>query len=158
MLKRLAFLALACLMLISLAACGGNEEATAPAPEVDLAAVKADIVSTLGITASDMNQVIMVNMYGLPENGIAASACFTAPGEVFNEEIFMFKATDAANADIIADKLTARLDTLKKQSESYSPETAAILEKAAVLRNDLYVAFFFSSDREQMESIYNAYF
>jgi len=157
MFKRIASLFLVCLMLFSFAACGGEEEVK-PAPAVDLSAVKADIVSTLGITASDMNQVIMVNMYGLPENGIAESACFTAPGEVFNEEIFMFKATDAANADIIEQKLTARLDTLKKQSESYSPETAAILEKAAVLRNDLYVAFFFSGDREQMESIYNSHF
>ncbi len=163
--KKLLSLLLVAMMMFTCCACSNDTapaDQNAPADEapakVSLPAVKEDIVSTLGIEATDMNETIMINMYGFPADGIVEQACFTAPGEVFNEEIFMLKATDADNADAIEQNLTTRLDSLKKQSADYSPETAAILEKATVLRNDNYVAFFFSAQREEMEEIYKSYF
>lgn len=158
MMKKVMALTLACLALVCLTACGASTQIDTPAAEPVLQDIKTAIADELGVVPKDMNLTLIAAQRGFPEEGVAESACFTAPGEVFDDEIYMLKATDTANADIIAEKLQARLDELKKQTQNYSPESAAVLEGCEVLRNGNYVALFFSSGREPMEYIYNRYF
>ncbi len=150
--KRFTALLLCLLMLMTFAACGET------AKEPDLGAIKTEIVDTLGIEAKDMNTKLIAGQRGFSEEMVAESASFTTPGAVFDDEVYMFKATDADAASTIADKLNGRLNELKKQTQSYSPEDAAIVEQCSVLTNGNYVAMFFSANREQMETIYKSYF
>lgn len=151
--KQLTALLLCLLMLVSFTACG-----EAPAKEPDLQAIQTEITSTLGIEAKTMNVKLVAGQRGFSEELVAESASFTTPGAVFDDEIYLFKATDADAAATIAEKLNGRLAELKKQTQNYSPDDAAIVEQCSVLMNGSYVAMFFSANREQMETIYNSYF
>lgn len=151
--KQLTALLVCLAMLFTLAACGGE-----PAKEPDLQAIQAEITSTLGIEAKTMNVKLIAGQRGFTEDMVAESASFTTPGAVFDDEIYLFKATDADAAATIAEKLNGRLNELKKQTQNYSPSDAAIVEQCTVLTNGNYVAMFFSANREQMETIYKSYF
>ena len=151
--KQLTALLLCLTILFSFAACGGE-----PAKEPDLQTIQTEITSTLGIEAKTMNVKLIAGQRGFSEEMVAESARFTTPGAVFDDEIYMFKATDADAAATIAEKLNGRLNELKKQTQNYSPSDAAIVEQCTVLTNGNYVAMFFSANREQMETIYKSYF
>ena len=151
--KKWISLLLVCLMLMSFSACGGEA-----AKEPDLQAVQDEIASTLSITPKTMNLKLIAGQRGFDEALVEQSASFTTPGAVFDDEIYLFKAVDADAAATIASKLEARLAELKKQTQNYSPDDAAVVNACSVLQNGKYVALFFSANRETMESIYNSHF
>ena len=161
--KKLFALLLCALLLVSLSACGKPaEEATTQNEEtvkdVSVQAVQDKIKADLGIEPKAMTATALTKRYGLPEGSVAESASFYAPGEVFDEEIFLIKAADANAADQIEAKLQEHLESLRSQANDYSPETKAILDKCEVLRRGNYVAMFFSAKRADMEAIYNSFF
>lgn len=162
MMKKVLALLLCGLMLFMFAACGDKAEQTSKDEEtvkdVSVQAVQDKIKADLGIEPKAMTATALTKRYGLPEGGVAESASFYAPGEVFDEEIFLIKATDANFADQIEAKLQEHLESLRSQADNYSPETKAILDKCEVLRTGNYVAMFFSGKRAEMEKIYNSFF
>lgn len=151
MLKKVCSLALACLMLVSMTACG--------TPEVDLHAVKTDMQTQLAITnATDLPVDTLLSLYGITAESVADSASFMILSDVFPAECIMIKAMDETAAADIAAKLQTRLDSLKAQSVNYDPESYAIAQACTVKVNDVYVAMFFSEYGTQMETIYDSYF
>lgn len=162
MMKKAIALLVAALMLFALTACGDKAEETAKNEEsvknVSVQAVQDKIKADLGVELKAMTATALTKKYGLPKESIAESASFFAPGEVFDEEVFLIKATDGTAADQVEAKLQERLDSLRSQANNYSPETKAILDKCEVLRKGDYVALFFSAKRAEMEKIYNSFF
>lgn len=160
MMKKVLSLLLCGLMLFAFTACG--EEKTAKEEEtvkdVNVQDIQDKIAKDLGIEPKAMTDTALTKRYGLPEGSVAQSASFFAPGEVFDEEIFLIKATDGDAADKIEAKLQEHLESLRSQAADYSPDTKAILDKCEVIRKGDYVALFFSAKRAEMEGIFEKAF
>ncbi len=149
--KKLISLLLAMTMLFSLTACG--------APEVDLQAVKTDMLTRLSINnATDIPTDRLMNLYGIAADKVADNASFMILSDVFPAEILMIKAVDTTAAEEIAALMNTRLESLKMQSVNYDAESYEIAQACTVLVNDVYVSMFFSEYGTQMTEIYNSYF
>ncbi len=153
MMKKLLCAALALVMMLSLAACGGTTA------DVDVAAVKTEIINTVPVADSiDISTDKLMSLYGIDAASVADNASFLVMSDIFPAEIIMIKATDADAAADVAAKLQTRLDNLKVQSQSYDAESYAIAQACTVMTDGVYVAMFFSEHGAQMEEIYNSYF
>ncbi|MBR5133973.1 MAG: DUF4358 domain-containing protein [Clostridia bacterium] len=146
------------LMLFAFSACGEtetpkqNEEVV---KDVSVQAIQDKIVADLGLgSVNAMKTKALTNGLGITEESIKATASFYADGEVFDEEIYLIEATDAAAADDVEAKLNTRLESLRSQAANYSAESKAILDECDVLRKGNYVALFFSTKRAEMEKIF----
>lgn len=150
--KRVLSVLLILILALSLTACG---EDTSKA--IDIAAVKEQIITDLAIEgAMDVESSRLLNLYGIEEKDITASACFVTMDGVFPDEIIMVNATDAEAVERIEEKLNARLDEVKVQSQSYDPENYAIAQECEVITEGLTVALFLSPDHAAMEDIFNS--
>lgn len=158
---------LATLCLLSLCACSvvvdtsedenqkDSQKDKAPA-EVDLGALKAEILSDLGVTDSvDVATDMLLDLYGIDAADVADSACYMTMDGVFPDEVIMIKAKDADAAGRVAQKLNARLDAVKIQSESYDPDNYALAQKCSVQTSGVYVTLFLSPNYARMTELFN---
>lgn len=153
MMKKLCCAVLALAMMLSFAACGGTTA------DVDVAAVKADIIKTVPVTDPiDISTDKLMSLYGIAAEDVAENASFLVMSDIFPAEIIMIKAVDTDAAANVAACLQTRLGSLKVQSQSYDAESYAIAQACTVKTNDTYVAMFFSEHGAQMEEIYDSYF
>ena len=147
--KKFIALLLAILTLFALAACSGGAEAK----DIDIAAVKEKIVSDLAVDgAMDVDSSRLLDLYGIAAEDIEESACFITMDGVFPDEIIMVKASSADAAKRVAEKLNARIEEVKVQSESYDPENVA--KECKVIEQGSYVAMFLSAKHADMEKIF----
>lgn len=170
----LALLALT--MMLTLAACGGEEEApaeentqtdvTEPAeggdaaneqqPEAvvgaDLAAVSAQMIADLGISDYiDVATDALANVYGIDTAQVANAAAFNATSSnAFPQEVVMVQAVDEAAAADIAAKLESRLGAIAEQAASYDPASLELAQNCKVITNGSYVGMFFSEQYDAM--------
>ncbi len=143
----------AILCMLSLFACGAGN--AADTKDVDIALVKENIITELKIEgAMDVPAERLLALYGIDAADIAESACYVTMDGVFPDEIVMIKATDSDAAKRVEEKLEARLNEIKVQSQSYDPENYAIAQECAVLTQGNTVALFMSPNHAQMEEIF----
>ena len=138
-----------------------------PTPEVtlfpetgtDLDACKADMVDQLGLTdVVDMSVERMSALYGIDGTTVVRSASFVAAsGAAFPMEIVMLEAADETAAAEIQSKLEVRLAAIEEQASSYDPDSTALAQACSVRRDGCFVAMFFSSEHETMDTIYAGY-
>ena len=144
--KTVVSVLLACLMVLGLTACG--------TPEVDLQAVKADMLSQLSIhNTTDLLTDQLTALYGIPADKVLDNASFMILSDITPTEVLMIKAVDNAAAEEIAALIPARLDALK----ALSPNSAA-LQACTVNIDHMYVSVFFSEHSTRMAEIYTGYF
>ena len=149
--KKFIALLLAILTLFALAACSGGAEAK----DIDIAAVKEKIVTDLAVDgAMDVDSSRLLDLYGIAAEDIEEAACFITMDGVFPDEIIMVKASSADAAKRVAEKLNARIEEVKVQSESYDPENAALAKECKVIEQGSYVAMFLSAKHADMEKIF----
>lgn len=150
--KRVFCVLFALLMILSLAACGGDDSSKV----IDIAAVKDQMIADLQIEgAMDVDASRLLNLYGIAEEDITESACFVTMDGVFPDEIVMVNAIDNDAVERIEEKLNARLDEVKVQSQSYDPENYAIAQECHVITDGLTVVLFLSPEHEAMEEIFS---
>lgn len=162
-----AALVLSLVMVLSLAACGGDKPTQEPAGDnststttdtkkVDLAAVRTQIIDQCQITGNgDVETDGLSRLYGISADQVASSASFSAPsGGAFPQEIVMVEAKDEAAAADIQAKLESRLKGIADQAASYDPESLALAEKCKVVTSGVYVGMFFSAQYDTMVSIF----
>lgn len=159
--KRLSALLLAFVMLFALAACSdntgdGNNDGNSDTAVVDIETVKETIISELSITdARSLDSTRLLDLYGIKEENITASACFVTMNAIFPDEVIMVNAVNKDKAQEIAEMLQTHLDAVKVQSQSYDAENYAIAQKCEVMTEGLTVALFLSPDQEAMVEIFN---
>lgn len=159
--KRLSALLLAFVMLFALAACSdntgdGNNDGNSDTAVVDIETVKETIISELSITdARSLDSTRLLDLYGIKEEDITASACFVTMNAIFPDEVIMVNAVNKDKAKEIAELLQTHLDAVKVQSQSYDAENYAIAQKCEVMTEGLTVALFLSPDQEAMVEIFN---
>ena len=151
--KKFICVILALVCMFSLFACGSGE-GSASDKDIDINAVKEQIISQLGIDgAMDLPAERLLALYGIDEADIASSACYVTMDGVFPDEIVMIKAVDTEAAKRVEEKLNTRLDEIKVQSQSYDPENYAVAQECKVLKEGNVVALFMSPKHADMEEI-----
>lgn len=162
-----AALVLSLVMVLSLAACGGDKptqeqggdsstSTTTETKKVDLAAVRTQIIDECQITGNgDVETDGLSRLYGISADQVASSASFSAPsGGAFPQEVVMVEAKDETAAADIQAKLESRLQGIADQAASYDPESLALAEKCKVVTDGVYVGMFFSEQYDTMVSIF----
>lgn len=159
--KRFSALLLAFVMIFALAACSdntgdGNNDGNSDTAVVDIENVKETIISELSITdARSLDSSRLLDLYGIKEEDVTASACFVTMNAIFPDEVIMVNAVNKDKAQEIAEMLQTHLDAVKVQSQSYDAENYAIAQKCEVMTEGLTVALFLSPDQEAMVEIFN---
>lgn len=169
-------LLMALTMMLTMAACGGDDTpeaadpsgessqtetqdpATEPADGVDLEALKAQMLSDAGITDYiDVPAEKAVSTYGLDAAKVVSAAAFNAmTGGAFPEEVVMVQATDEAAAADVAAKLESKLDSIAQQAASYDPDSLELAENCDVVTSGVYVGLFFSQHYDAMVSAFQS--
>ena len=98
----------------------------------------------------------LLALYGIEEADIADSACYVTMDGVFPDEIVIIKASGAEAAKRVREKLSARLEEIMVQSQSYDPENYAIAQECSVQQSGEVIALFMSPNHKAMEDIFNA--
>lgn len=149
--KRIIAVILAALTLFVFAACGSSEK------EVDIAAVKESIVTELGMEGTmDIDSERLLDLYGIAAEDIENSACYVTMDGVFPEEVIMIKASSTDAAKRITEKLNARIEEVKIQSQSYDAQNYALAQECKVITEGRYIAMFLSAKHAQMEELFNS--
>lgn len=176
--KRFLTLLMALTMLLALAACGGGDqepdtpnepaqtetqepaggEVTEPAADVDLEALKAQMLSDAGITDYiDVPAENLSSVYGIDAAQVVSAAAFNAmTGGAFPEEVVMVQAADEAAAADVAAKLEAKLDAIAQQAASYDPDSLELAENCDVVIDGVYVGLFFTQHYDAMVSAFQS--
>ena len=159
--KRFSALLLAFVMIFALAACSdntgdGNSDGNSDTAVVDIETVKETIIRELSITdARSLDSSRLLDLYGIKEEDVTASACFVTMNAIFPDEVIMVNAVNKDKAQEIAEMLQTHLDAVKVQSQSYDAENYAIAQKCEVMTEGLTVALFLSPDQEALVEIFN---
>lgn len=172
--KRFLTLLMALTMLLALAACGGGDQepdttnepaqtetqepANEPAADVDLEALKAQMLSDAGITDYiDVPAENLSSVYGIDAAQVVSAAAFNAmTGGAFPEEVVMVQAADEAAAADVAAKLEAKLDAIAQQAASYDPDSLELAENCDVVIDGVYVGLFFTQHYDAMVSAFQS--
>jgi len=77
-------------------------------------------------------------------------ATFTVPDAAFPGQIVLVEAVDEAAAELIVEKLNAKLADIKTQAESYDPVSAKLAAECEVLSSNNKVALFFTDKYDEM--------
>lgn len=169
--KRFLTLLMALMMLLTMAACGGDQEpnttdepnqtetqepAGEPAADVDLEALKAQMLSDAGIADYiDVPTENLSSLYGIDAAQVVSAAAFNAmTGGAFPEEVVMVQAADEAAAADVAAKLEARLDSIAQQAASYDPDSLELAGNCDVVTAGVYVGLFFTQHYDAMVSAF----
>ena len=150
--KRIISAILLVLCLMSLCACKEEQNTAA---DIDIQAVKKDIIEKVKIENSmDLGKERLLALYGIEEADVKDSACFMTMGGTFADEIILVKANDKDAADRVEACLDAKLEQVLNQSKNYSPEDYAIYQEIKVLREGDTLALFIHKEHKAMQEIF----
>lgn len=135
---------------------GGEGDATTAAPfEVDIAAIRTEMIAEFGATDSiTIETEQLLDLYGIKAEYVKESASYMTMGGVFPQEIIMIEAKDEASAEAIVTLLENRLSEILAQSQNYDPENYALAQKCKVESRDGYITLFISAHNEAMSEMF----
>ena len=147
--KRFLALSLALLLMLGLAACGGEEEPKDTVKPVEMAV--ADIYTQLGkkVVLPEMltvNESMILDFCGIEEKDRKNAVVAICADSLKTDEIWVIEAADEAAAQRIVDLAKARLKKKGEESITYSPEQYAVVEKAQLLQNGNHVVLLVSPE------------
>lgn len=139
-LRKLTCLALALVMVLALAACGGPTEKS-----VDINALAEELLSkaTFGEELTKVDSSVALGLYAAPEGSEAVAYVGTGATA---EELAVFNCGSAEAADTLVDSLEQRNQTRIEQYSSYNPAEVPKLENAVILSGGQYVVLCVATD------------
>ena len=155
--KKITVLLLSVLMLVSLAACGG-ESGSGNAASLDVTAAYEKL--TQAATLPEMLELdagLMLDYCGIKEADVTAAKVLICADSLRTDEIWLIQAKDAAAADTIVKLAEKRLTKKGEESITYFPEQYAVVEKAELLRQGNFVALIVSPDVAPMADAFRQY-
>ena len=152
-LKRRGLLFLSLLLVLSLAACSGGQNASF---EMDVQEIYEQLTAL-----PDMPEMIV-----LPEDkaldflGLDMSKCVQAVTAICAmniqaDEIWLVEAKDGSAAAEIEELARSRVEQRMEEFKGYSPEQYKVLEGAAILREGNYVVLLVSQDTEALKAAFD---
>ena len=155
--KRLIFPVLAAVMILGLAACGGNKESSGAdfqvqdAMDAMLERAGADDMMTL-------SERDMLEFYGIrAEDMEQFSAAITFTG-ISAKEIVLVKAADEDAAQRVLERLDKRVANRMAEFKNYLPDQFDIIANhSQVSRDGVYVSLIISDELEELSKIYSGF-
>lgn len=152
--RKMMILILAAVMLLSLAACGQTAPET---KSVDLQQLYSDYEAVLPAMMV-LDETMMMNFLGIPADKCTQVVAAICADGLRADEVWLIEAKDQAALEELTKLANTRLTAKKEETVSYNPEQYAVCEKAVILDNGLYLAFFVSPDAEAMKATFEAAF
>lgn len=159
--KKIFCTLLALVMLLSLAACGPDTPATEPTgnnqPPKELTMSEMYETITNGVTMPEMlllDADMMLDLTGVKSADCKQAVIYICGDGLRTDEIWLIEAADQASLAGLKSLVQARLDFKADESESYSPEQYAIVQKAQVIENGLYLAVLVSPEVDTLAANY----
>ncbi|MBE6922544.1 MAG: DUF4358 domain-containing protein [Ruminococcaceae bacterium] len=161
--KQVFALLLAVTVLLSLTACSGQEEpqpqapsvtTEAPAAPADMSAIYEEMEKTLP-EMIPMDETTMLNFCGISaEDCTQVVAAICADG-LITDEVWLIEAKDEASLATLKSLAESRLKAKGEESITYSPEQYAVVQKAQIICDGLYMALIVSPDVDTLAEIFN---
>lgn len=168
--KKVLILILTMTMMLTIAACGGNQtEATQPVTEapatepsgeitVGLWLEMKDVYAKLGTAAQlpemiELNESLMLDYCGIAAEDVQQAVVVICADSLRTDEIWLLEAVDEAAAEKLAGLANKRLEKKGEESITYSPEQYAVVEKAKLLQNGCYLALIVSPDVDTLATV-----
>lgn len=150
--KRMTAWILAALLVLSMAACGGNAQPTEAAKEpVDLTALYESFGEYLP-AMMQMDETTMLNFLGIKaEDCTQVVAAITADG-LAADEVWLIEAKDEEALERLQALAQTRLNAKADETIEYLPDEYVIVEKGVILTEGLYLAFLVSPDVDAMKA------
>lgn len=151
--KALALLLALCLML-TFAACGEKQTQSAP---IDLAGLYESYTQYLPEMFFP-DEDTLLNFLGIHAEDCAQYQVAICAEGMRADEVWLIQAKDEAALDTLRTLAQTRIQAKLDETISYVPDQYAIVEKAELLENGLYLALLISPDHEAMRAGFEAAF
>lgn len=125
-------------LVISLAACGGEEAPKSvqmQAQEVYTQLSEKTVKSAM----LKLNEGLLLDLCGIRSEDVKQAVVAICEDSLLTDEIWVVEATDEAAAQRIIELAKNRLKKKGEESITYSPEQYAVVEKAQLLQNGSFV-------------------
>lgn len=153
--KKVLSLLLALTLVLSMAACGGKTEEKAV--DVDLDALYDSYSQYL----PDMfypDDTTMLDFLGIDTADCTKYKVAICAEGMRSDEIWLIQAKDEAALKNLRDLAQTRIDAKKDETVSYAPDQYAVVEKAELLTQGLYLALLISPDVDALKAGFEAAF
>lgn len=120
-----------------------------------------DLQALYEILAADMPEMIlldenmMLNFYGIEPGDYVQAAVATCADGLRTDELWLIQAVDEDALARLKDLAQTRLRMKGEESITYSPEQYAVVEKAQILTDGLYLAVIVSPDVDSLAETYS---
>ena len=154
--KKLFCAILAVMMLLSLAACGGEDNNQSKVP-TNLNLTEIYTTMTSGVEMPDMMQVdssMLLDLYGLKSSDYTQAVVYLCVNSLRADEIWLLEAADADALARLKSKAQARLDQKDAESVTYSPEQNAIVKAAKLFEAGNYLVMIVSPEATAIEAAF----
>lgn len=151
--KKVLSLLLVLALVLSLAACGGKEKSV----DVDLDALYDSYSQYL----PDMfypDEATMLDFLGIDTADCAKYKVAICAEGMRSDEVWLIQAKDEAALKNLRQLAQTRIDAKKDETVSYAPDQYAVVEKAELLTNGLYLALLISPDVDALKAGFEAAF
>lgn len=152
--KKIIAMLLIAALLLSVSACGAKEE---PAVSVDLNA----LYESYGAYMPDMFQPdadTMMNFLGIDTADCAQAVVYVCADGMRTDEVWLIEAKDQAALEKLQKLAETRIQAKADETVSYAPDQYAVVEKAQLLTNGLYLALLVSPEVDSLKAGFEAAF
>ncbi len=158
--KKKLFVLLLCVCMVFATGCQNNpNESSTPSTEAQAKALDMNqLYESMAARMPEMlklDETMMLNYCGIKaEDCVQAVVAFCSIG-IMTDEVWLLEAKDAEALARLETLANARLKAKAAESETYSPEQYAVVQKAKViLSQNKYLIMIVSPDVDALESIY----
>lgn len=151
--KKLICVLITVCLVLSLSACGKKEETASL--DIDV------LYESFQQYLPDMffpDEATLMNFLGISvDDCVRYKVAICAEG-LRADEVWLIEAKDDAALKKLEELAQVRIQSKLDETETYAPDQYLIVQKAEVLTNDRYLAFFISPDVESMKAGFEAAF
>lgn len=152
--KRFLLIFLTAAMLLSLAACGGENKSKAP-EEMDMEKVYTTLSSSVQLPEMlELDAGLMLDYCGIRAEDVLQAKVLICADSLRTDEIWLIEAKDETAAKTIMDLAKNRLEKKGEESITYSPQQYAVVEKAELLQQGRFIALLVSPDSAQLAKLF----
>jgi len=151
--KKVISLTLALVLVLSLAACGGNEKA----PSVDVNALYESYSEYLP-EMFFMDETTMMDFLGIDVAECTQFKVAICSEGMRSDEVWLIEAKDQAALENLRELANIRIESKLDETVTYAPDQYVVVEKAQIVENGLYLALFISPDVDAMKAGFEAAF
>jgi len=135
-----------------------EEEPAKESVSADLAAIKEEIVASIGAEGGlDFNDNSIKALYGIEASDMKQCTGFSVMAGTFPHEVVMIEAANDEAAKRIEAAFSNKIETFTQQSKNYDAENYALAKKCKVQRDGMYFAMFLSPDYDSILTVYRKY-